>query len=81
MSQDFNSPRAGGLVSSSGIEWSFIWLAGGVLGMVLLLFALLNSRKDDKTPTYDRDSQINRVPLREATEQPEVGVPETTEST
>ena len=35
MSQEPDSPRAGSLVPSKGIEWSFVWLAVGILGMVL----------------------------------------------
>lgn len=83
MSQEPNSPRAGSMVPSKGIEWSFIWLAVGILGMVFLFFTLLGTKSDDKTPTYDRDSQINpRQPsIREDSGgQPEVGAPENTES-
>ena len=64
MSQDSDSPRAGSLVPSKGIEWSFIWLAVGIVGMVFLFFTLLGTKSDDKTPTYDRDSQINPRPPR-----------------
>jgi hypothetical protein len=84
MSQEQDSPRSGGLVSSQGIEGSFVWLAIGIVGMVFLLFSFLGSRADNKTPTYDRDSQITPRDSRgpEETEgQPEVGVPENTEST
>lgn len=81
MSQNSNTPRAGGLVSSQGVEWSFIWMVGGVLGMVLLLFSLLNTRSDEKTPTYEGGSQINPLPPRAINDQPEVGVSEATEST
>ena len=81
MSQDLNTSRTGGLVSSQGVEWSFIWLAGGVLGMVLLLFSLLSTRTDEKTPTYEGGGQINPLPPRNTDVQPEVGVPEATEST
>lgn len=82
MSQDPNSPRSGGLVSSQGIEWSFIWLAAGILGMVILFFSLLGRKTDEKTPTYDRDSQINPRPPRDnSSEQPEVGTSGATEST
>ena len=35
MSQDPNSPRSGGLVPSQGIEWSFIWLAAGLAGLLI----------------------------------------------
>lgn len=82
MSEDSNSPRSGGLVSSQGIEWSFIWLAVGILGMVFLFFSLLGRKTDEKTPTYDGDSQIiPRTPRDNSNDQPEVGVPEATEST
>lgn len=81
MSDEPNSPRSGGLVSSQGIEWSFIWLAIGILGMVFLLFSLLGTKTDEKTPTYDRDSQISPRPSRGNNDQPEVGTSEATEST
>lgn len=81
MSQDSNSPRAGGLVPSQGIEWSFIWLAVGVLGMVFLFFSLLGRKTDEKTPTYERDNQIIPRPPRDTQDQPEVGAPLDTEST
>ena len=82
MSRDPNSPRSGGLVSSKGIEWSFVWLAIGILGMVFLLFSLLGRKADEKTPTYDNDSQIQPRTLRNNSgEQPEIGVPQATEST
>ncbi len=83
MSQEPDSPRAGSLVPSKGIEWSFVWLAVGILGMVFLFFTLLGTKSDDKTPTYDRDSQINPRPSRERENsggQPEIGAPENTES-
>lgn len=83
MSQEPDSPRAGNLVPSKGIDWSFLWLAIGILGMVLLFFALLGTNSEDKTPTYDRDSQINPRAPRERENsggQPEVGAPENTES-
>ena len=81
MSQDSNSPRSGGLVPSQGIEWSFIWLAVGVLGMVFLFFSLLGRKTDEKTPTYERDNQIIPRPSRDSRDQPEVGAPLDTEST
>ncbi len=82
MSQDSNSPRSGGLVSSQGIEWSFIWLAVGILGLVFLFFSLLGTKTDEKTPTYDGDSQITPRAPRDTNDQPEIGVPEgPTEST
>lgn len=82
MSQDPNSPRSGGLVPSQGIEWSFVWLAVGILGMVFLLFSLLGTKTDEKTPTYDHDSQITpRTPRDNSNDQPEVGTSEETEST
>ena len=83
MSQDSDSPRAGSLVPSKGIEWSFIWLAVGIVGMVFLFFTLLGTKPDDKTPTYEGDSQINPRPTRgrEDSDRPaEVGTPENTES-
>ena len=83
MSQDSDSPRAGSLVPSKGIEWSFIWLAVGIVGMVFLFFTLLGTKSDDKTPTYERDSQINPRPPRplEDSDRPaEVGTPGNTES-
>ena len=83
MSQDSDSPRAGSLVPSKGIEWSFIWLAVGIVGMVFLFFTLLGTKSDDKTPTYEGDSQINPRPprAREDSDRPaEVGTPENTES-
>lgn len=83
MSQDSNSPRSGSLVPSQGIEWSFVWLAAGVLGMVFLFFSLLGRKSDEKTPTYDGDSQITpRAPRDNRNDQPEVGAPDgPTEST
>lgn len=82
MSQDPNSPRSGGLVSSQGIEWSFTWLAAGILGMVILFFSLLGRKSDEQSPTYDRDSQITpRKPRDNSSEQPEVGTSGATEST
>ena len=84
MSQQPDSPRSGGMVPSQGIEWSLIWLGVGVLGMVFLFFSLLGTKSDDKTPTYDRDSQITpRAPRDRGTpnDQPEVGAPVATEST
>lgn len=82
MSQDPSSPRSGGLVPSQGIEWSFVWLAVGILGMVFLLFSLLGTKTDEKTPTYDPDSQIvPRMPRSNSNDQPEVGTSEATEST
>ncbi len=83
MSHEPDSPRAGNLVPSKGFDWSFLWIAVGILGMVFLLFALLGTKSDDKTPTYDRDSQIIPRPPREREESsgpPEVGAPENTES-
>lgn len=83
MSQEPDSPRAGSLVSSKGIEWSFIWLAIGILGIVFLFFTLLSTKSDEKTPTYDRDSQIGPRAPREredSNRQPEVGASENTES-
>ncbi len=74
-SQDLESPRSGGLVSSQGIEWSLIWLAVGVIGMVFLFFAVLGTRSTEQ-PTYDRDSHIAPRPIRETPQrnnQPEVG--------
>ena len=81
MSQDPNAPRSGSLVPSQGIEWSFIWLAVGILGMVFLLFSLLGTKTDEKTPTYDGDSQITPRTPRNTNDQPEVGAPEAAEST
>ena len=81
MSQDSNSPRSGSLVPSQGSEWSFIWLAIGILGMVFLFFSVLGGKSDVKTPTYDNDSQIIPRAPRDSTEQPEVGAPGSTEST
>ena len=82
MSQDPNSPRSGGLVPSQGIEWSFIWLAAGILGLVFLFFSLLGRKTDEKTPTYDGDRQITPRPPRDSSsDQPEVGTSEGTEST
>lgn len=82
MSQDSNTPRSGGLVPAQGIEWSFIWLVIGILGMVFLLFTLLGTKSDEKTPTYEGDRQITpQDPNNELNEQPEVGVPGNTEST
>lgn len=81
-SQDLDAPRSGGLVSSQGIEWSLIWLAVGVIGMVFLLFAVLGNRTTEQ-PSYDRDSQIAPRPIRETPQQnnqPEVGSSEGSES-
>ncbi|GDY07529.1 hypothetical protein LBMAG52_10150 [Planctomycetia bacterium] len=80
MSQVSNSSRSGSLVSSQGIEWSFVWLSAGVLGLVFLFFSLLGRKSDEKTPTYD--SQITpRTPRDNPNDRPEVGAPEVTEST
>ncbi len=84
MSQEPDSRRAGSLVPSKGIEWSFIWLAVGILGMVFLFFTLLGTKSDDKTPTYEGDRQIGPPSTRERenpVRQPEVGASENTEST
>ena len=81
MSQDSNSPRSGGLLSSKGIEWSFIWLAVGILGMVFLFFSFLGGKSDEKTPTYDGDRQIFPQAPRNNNDQPEVGAPAGSEST
>ena len=84
MSEESNAPRSGGLLPSQGIEWSLIWLAVGILGMVFLFFSLLGTKSDDKTPSYDRDSKIiPRAPRDRdnSNEQPEVGAPAATEST
>lgn len=82
MSEDSNEPRSGSLVPSQSIEWSFIWLAVGILGMVFLLFSLLGTKSDEKTPTYEGDRQITpRVPREEPAEQPDLGAPVGTEST
>jgi hypothetical protein len=51
--------------------------------MVFLFFALLGTRSDENTPTYERDSQVTPRPLRirEDSDRPaEVGTPENTES-
>lgn len=82
MSQDSDEPRSGSLVSSQGIEWSFIWLAAGILGMVILLFSLLGTKSDEKTPTYEGDKQITpRTPREDPADRPEIGAPVGTEST
>lgn len=83
MSQESNSPRSGSLVPSQGIEWSFVWLAAGVLGLVFLFFSLLGRKTDEKTPAYDSGSQITpRSPRGNSNDQPEVGAPDgPTEST
>ena len=81
MSQDSNSPRSGSLVPSQGIEWSFIWLAVGILGMVFLFFSVLGKKSDEKTPTYEGDRQITPRAPRDSNDQPEVGAPQGTEST
>ena len=82
MSEDFNAPRSGSLVPSKGIEWSFIWLAVGILGIVVLLFSLLGTKSDEKSPTYEGDKQIIPRPPREnPADQPEIGAPVKTEST
>lgn len=73
-SQETEAPRQGGMLPSQGIEWSLIWLAVGILGMVFLLFAILSPRSETQ-PKYDRDSQIvprdRREPPSEV--QPEIG--------
>ncbi len=82
-SQELDAPRSGGLVSSRGIEWSLIWLAIGVLGMIFLLFAVLGNQTTEQ-PSYDRDSQIAPRPIRETPQrdnQPEVGSSAGAEST
>lgn len=82
MPDDSNAPRSGSLVPSQGIEWSFIWLAVGILGMVFLLFSLLGTRSEEKTPTYDGDKQITpRTPREDPADQPDLGAPVGTEST
>lgn len=82
MSQDSNSPRSGSLVPSQGIEWSFVWLAAGILGLVFLFFSLLGRKSDEKTPTYESDRQITpRTPRDNSNDQPEIGAPDGTEST
>jgi hypothetical protein len=82
MPDDSNAPRSGSLVPSQGIEWSFIWLAVGILGMVFLLFSLLGTKSEEKTPTYDGDKQITpRTPREAPADQPDLGVPVGTEST
>jgi hypothetical protein len=66
------------------MEWSFIWLALGILGMVFLFFTLLGTKTDEKTPTFDTDSQINPRSPRDRPNsdgRPEVGASENTEST
>jgi hypothetical protein len=72
--QDTEAPRQRGLLPSHGIEWSLIWLAVGILGMVFLLFAIISPRSETQ-PTYDRNSQIAPRELREPSrqEQPEIG--------
>lgn len=80
MSEDQNSLRSGSLVSSKGIEWSFIWLAIGIVGMVLLLFSFLGRNADEKTPTYENDRQITPRKPRETNDQPEIGTSDNTES-
>ena len=72
--QDTDVPRQRGLLPSQGIEWSLIWLAVGILGMVFLLFAILTPRSETQ-PTYERDSQIVPKELREPQRenQPEIG--------
>ncbi|MBM3969733.1 MAG: hypothetical protein FJ302_07710 [Planctomycetes bacterium] len=82
MSQDSNSPRSSELVPSQGIEWSFVWLAVGVLGMVLLLhYRGLGRNTEEKTPAYDRDNQIIPRQTRHANDQPEIGVLQDTQTT
>lgn len=50
--------------------------------MVFLFFSLLGTKTEEKTPTYDRDSQIvPRTPRDNTNDQPEVGAPGDTEST
>ena len=69
--QDTEVPRQRGMLSSQGIEWSLIWLAVGIMGMVFLLFAIISPRSETQ-PTYERDSQIApRAPQR--ANQPEIG--------
>jgi hypothetical protein len=81
MSEDPNSLRSGSLVSSKGIEWSFVWLATGIVGMVLLLFSLLGRKTDEKTPTYENDRQISPRKTRDDNNnRPEIGASENTES-
>ena len=81
--QEAEAPRSGGLVSSQGIEWSLIWLAVGVIGMVILFFAVLGNHSTEQ-PTYDGDSHIVPRAIREAPERdnrPEVGTDSGSEST
>lgn len=78
---DNETPRSGGLLPSQGIEWSLIWLAVGVLGLVFLFFSLLGTRSDEQ-PTYERDSQIAPRPAQERQpDQPEIGTGTLNEST
>lgn len=71
------------MVPSRGIESSFIWLVVGILGLVFLFFLVLGTKSDDKSPAYENDRQINPTSprnRRESEGQPELGVPEKTES-
>lgn len=79
MSQETNTARSGGLVSSQGIEMSFVWLAAGVLGMVFLFFTLLGTKPSEKSPTYEGDRQFApQAPQENPANRPEVGATEAT---
>ena len=80
--QDTENPRIGGLIPSQGIEWSMIWLAVGVLGMVFLFFAILGT-KSDTQPSYENQNQITPRSLQDSPQrsnEPEIGTTQDTES-
>lgn len=68
--------RSGGLIPSQGLEWSFVVLAIGVLGLVFFLFKVMEAPSRD-TPTYKRESRIAPMDARPrlAPNQPDLGVP------
>ncbi len=74
---DVSDPgRSGDLVPSKGLEWSFIILGIGIVGLLFLLFKVMGT-SSDVTPTYDRESQIapREMRRRAAPEQPDIGTP------
>ena len=73
--QNTDIPRNGGLLPSQGIEWSQIWLAVGLLGMLFLVVLVIGNRSHNQ-PTYDRNLQITPSQLPESptlADEPEIG--------
>lgn len=68
--------RSGDLVPSKGLEWSFILLGIGIVGLLFVLFKVMGTASD-VTPTYDRESQIapREMRPRAVSNQPDIGAP------